>query len=662
MPAKLIGCLAAALFCTFAGPAVADDAALLAPIFTDHAVLQRDAPVRVWGEARPRERITVRLGGASVRVRADARGAWRATLPAQAAGGPYVLEVEAASGAKRMLRDVLMGDVFLCSGQSNMEWSVANSLNAWGEITSAGDGGLRLFSIARNSRPAAQTALGAIVGWAPASPENVRDFSAVCYFFARSLRREVDVPIGLIAAAWGGSNIESWISTGGIRGIGGREADADLLELYGRNENAALAAFASRWQAWWRQAGEGAPWESAEAGAWAPAPAQLGDWKRWRGAGLEQHNGMVWYRRTVTLTAEQAAGAAVLDLGGVDEVDLTWINGRLIGSSFGWGDARSYAVPAGVLQPGENSIVVNVLSAWDAGGLMGPADAMRLRLSRGDDAPLGEGWRYRAADGAQGGGPSAPWHAVRGMSTLYNGMIAPLRDYGVRGVLWYQGESNTGTRDYGQLLEGLMADWRRQFGRELAFFIVQLPNFGAPAAHPVETGWADLRETQRRIAMRDSRADYVVTFDLGENRDVHPANKQDVGARLARAARVMLYGAAIAPGGPRPLTAERAGADVIVRFTDVEGALVSYSATQAIGFELCGQARGSCRFVLGELEGGAVILRDGEEAARVRYCWGDAPVCNLYSSASGLPASPFELQIEPSRTPATARDQNPGQD
>lgn len=261
-------------------------------------------------------------------------------------------------------------------------------------------------------------------------------------------------------------------------------------------------------------------------------------------------------------------------------------------------------------------------------------------------------------------GASAPWHAVRGMSTLYNGMIAPLRDYGVRGVLWYQGESNTGTPDYEALLEGLMADWRRQFGRDLAFFIVQLPNFGAPSARPVESGWADLRETQRRVAMRDRRADYVVTFDLGENRDVHPANKQDVGARSARAAAVMLYGAALAPGGPRPLAATRAGADVIVRFADVEGALVSYSATHVIGFELCGQARGSCRFVLGAIEGDAVLLGDAEGAARVRYCWGDAPICNLYSGESGLPAGPFELHIEEgsTRTPAAARDRNLGQD
>lgn len=407
MPAKLIGRLAAALFCAFAAPAYADEAALLAPIFTDHAVLQRDAPVRVWGNARPHERIQVRLGASSTGVRANGRGAWRASLPAQRAGGPYDLEVVTASGATQTVRDVLVGDVFLCSGQSNMEWSVGNALNARREIASAGDDSLRLFSIARSSAAAAQSVLGPATGWARASPESVRDFSAVCYFFATRLRGEVGVPIGVIAAAWGGSNIESWISVGGMRTISGREADADLLELYGRDANAALNSFAARWQGWWRHAGEGAPWQSAEAGAWAPAPAQLGDWKRWSGEGLEQHDGMVWYRRTVTLTAQQAAGAAVLELGGVDEVDLTWVNGRLIGSSFGWGDARSYALPEGLLRPGDNSIVVNVLSAWDAGGLMGPADLMRLRFANGEDAPLGQGWRYRAADAAHDGGQRA---------------------------------------------------------------------------------------------------------------------------------------------------------------------------------------------------------------------------------------------------------------
>lgn len=646
MPAKLMCCVVAAFFIAFAAPAYAEEDRLLAPIFTDHAVLQRDAPVRVWGEARPHERVIVRLGPSSARVRADARGAWRASLPAQRAGGPHVLEVEAASGARRVVRDLLMGDVYLCAGQSNMEWSVASALNARSEIANASDDGVRLFNIAHLSSVRPQSSLGAATGWAPAAPESVRAFSAVCYFFARGLRREADVPIGLIAAAWGGSNIESWISSGGMRAIAGREAEADLLELYSRDANAALGAFATRWQAWWRQTGEGSPWESAEAGDWAPAPAQLGDWKRWRDAGLEQHNGMVWYRRTVTLTAEQAAGAAVLELGGVDEVDLAWVNGRLIGSSFGWGDARAYAVPEGVLRAGENSIVVNVLSTWDAGGLTGPVEAMRMRLANGEPAPLGEGWRYRAAEAAQGDGPAAPWHAVRGISTLYNGMIAPLGAYGLRGALWYQGETNAGAaQEYEALLRGLLADWRRQFGRELAFFIVQLPNFGAPSARPIESGWADLREAQRRVAEADPRADYVVTIDLGEPGDIHPPNKQDVGARLARAARVMLYGAAIAPGGPRPLEARRAGADVIVRFADVEGGLAALSATHAIGFELCGPTRGSCRFVLGEITGEAVTLRNAGEAARVRYCWGDSPACNLISGASLLPASPFELQI-----------------
>jgi sialate O-acetylesterase len=233
------------------------------------------------------------------------------------------------------------------------------------------------------------------------------------------------------------------------------------------------------------------------------------------------------------------------------------------------------------------------------------------------------------------------------LSTLYNAMIAPLGTYGLRAVLWYQGESNTGDpHSYEALLAALMADWRRQFGAELPFLIVQLPNYGAQAFTPVESGWAEVREAQRLAVAHDPHAGLAVTIDIGEPRNLHPTNKQDVGSRLARAARHVVYGEALAPSGPVPLAAKPAAGQIVVDFGDVEGRLVAYSHGSPIGFELCADAPGSCRFADARTDGTRVLLSipDAMAPTRVRYCWGDSPVCTLFDLAA-LPAGPFELKI-----------------
>ncbi len=625
---------------------------LMDMMFQDHAVLQRDRPIPIWGEARPADRITVSINANSVHTRADASGHWRATLPAMAAGGPYSLGVHTQSGAGQTISDLLVGDVWLCSGQSNMEFPVSSSLNAAHEISEAANDSIRVLTVAHAINPTPLEHFSSPVAWQPADPAAIRDFSAVCYYFARELQKSESVPLGLIHSSWGGSNIETWLSDTGLRAIGGFDERLALLRLYAQDPKAGNQKLADVWESWWRaHAPAGSePWKAADGGVgdWRDVPLPMRDWKTWGVPELKNHDGMVWFRRTITLTPEQAAGAAELSLGAIDEVDQTWVNERPIGNSFGWGTERTYPVPAGVLHAGANTIVVNVLSTWDAGGMYGPPASQALRCADHSSVALGGLWRYQFVPDSMGYPPRAPWQSIGGLTSMHNAMIAPIAPYGLRGVVWYQGESNTGDADrYQKLLAGLMRDWRTKFGAQLPFLVVELPNFGAPSTAPAASGWASLREAQRRTVADDLHAAIAVTIDVGDGHELHPPNKQEVGRRLARAARHLVYGESVSASGPVVLDARRENQRIVVTFKDIEGALVTYSAKRPIGFELCGGEQSSCRFVDAVIQSNRVLLDSAGAAlpTRVRFCWGDAPVCNLYDQ-SGLPVGPFEIAIQ----------------
>jgi sialate O-acetylesterase len=643
---------AATITLTGAASAAQGPSALsLGPLFQDHAVLQRDAPIPVWGTAGPGDEVTVALAGREASARADASGRWTTTLPAMGAGGPHALEVRTAAGATLTLSDIVVGDVFLCSGQSNMELTVARSRGGEFVAARSANDRIRLLTIAHAGQPRPATAFETAPTWQSANPQSVRTFSAVCYFFGRAVHEEQKVPVGLVSAAWGGTAIQPWIGEGGLRAIGGYDARLDMLRLFARDEDAANQDYGRMWEEWWRSHGAaaGEPWKPGDEGPWTDVP-ELRNWKTWGVPELANHDGMVWYRRSFSLTPAQAAQPATLSLGGIDEVDETWVNGRVIRNTFGWGTRRSYRLPAGTLRAGDNVVVVNVLSTWDAGGLVGPADALALTLEDGTKVPLGDDWSYRPVPLAMGRAPRAPWEPISGLTTLYNGMIAPIGRYGLRAVAWYQGETNADEPSgYEKLLGGLMASWRSQFGADLPFLVVQLPDFGAVPTQPTESSWSDIREAQRRAVAADRRAGLVVTIDIGERDDIHPVNKRDVGLRLARAARHVVYGEPVAPSGPVPVSARREPAGIVVTFGDVEGRLVSYSSDVAIGFELCGAGAGSCRFAVGRVDESRVVLpaaaSAGPAPTRVRFCWGPSPVCNL-SDGSGLPVGPFEVPID----------------
>jgi len=618
--------------------------------FTEHAVLQRDQVVQVRGQGTPGRTVEVRLGDRHASGRVGGDGRWRVPLPAAPAGGPYVLQ--ARSGKEQVqAQDILVGDVWLCSGQSNMELQVHRTLDSRSELLNARHDEIRLLSVKQEYSPVPRQQFATAPQWQRADTDSVRDFSAACYYFARELQQKVDVPMGLVNASWGGSRIQAWLGADALAKAGLYADEEAVLALYAKDPLQAANQWGGIWEGWWRRqpgiAAGDAPWspEAAPQGAWTPAPATLGAWEHWGVPALAAFDGLVWFRTEVTLSAAQAAQARTLGIGIADEIDTTWVNGQLIGSTSG-GDPREYPLPTGLLHEGRNLVTVAVLDTYRDGGLIGPPQSQAVTLADGTRVPL-TGWQYRATPARFDSPPRAPWQSSSGLSTLYNGMISPLGDFGLRGALWYQGESNTLEPElYGRLLRIYRQDLRRQFGKKLPLLVVQLAGFGAPSTQPVESGWAALRDQQRKVVAEDAASGLAVAVDIGERTDIHPANKQELGRRLARAARHVVYGEALSTSGPAITAARREGGAVTLQFAGVEQGLVAYSAANPIGFELCGAAAGSCRFADARIDGTRVKLDvpAGIDATRVRYCWADSPVCTLYDG-NGLPAGPFEIDI-----------------
>ena len=616
-----------------------------AGIFGDHMVLQRDAPVRVWGRAPPGQHVTIELAGASRETAADGGGEWQVELPAMSAGGPHRLTLRADGKVADEVGDVLLGDLWLCSGQSNMEFPVARA-SGGAEAAALQAPEIRLVTIPKESAAASRAAFGRALHWRVAREESVRDFSAVCWFFAEALRERQRVPLGLLHASWGGSRIEAWLGANALRDVGGFDAGLELLRAYAADPHSGSARFAETWERWWRgSSGAGpAPWLD-EATGWRPVPQPLRDWKAWDDAALAAHDGMVWFRNSFELDPAQADAAAVLALGGIDEVDLTWVNGRFVGTRFGWGTERRYPVPARFLRAGHNTVTVNVLSTWGSGGLLGPGGRVALELDGGGRVRLADGWTYRKVPAETGLPPRAPWEPISGLTGLSNAMIAPLGALPMTGALWYQGESNAGDAGtYERLLAALIKDWRSRFGESLGFVIVQLPNFGATTTEPVESGWARIRDAQRRVAESDPRAGLVVTLDAGDDRDLHPPNKSIVGRRAAEVARALVAGAPAIVDGIGPARAYRQADRIVIELAPANERLVVVGDDRPVAFELCGEA--GCAYADAVLDHNRIVLSSPAAAGaqRVRHCWADAPICNLYG-ASGLPVASFETRI-----------------
>ena len=460
------------------------------------------------------------------------------------------------------------------------------------------------------------------------------------------MRKHVKVPIGLVTVAWGGTRDRGWVSELSLRALGFYNDDLDMLALYRRDPDAASRRWDAAWESWWHSHAKDSPWKENTA-SWPVAPRGLGPWGEWPALSLPEGSaepgvgfvGQMWLSTHVTLTAAQAAQPATLELGRANEEEKSWVNGQGVGGSSQQADAR-HALPPGLLHAGDNNIVLNIFCSWKNCGLTGPASTRAIILGDGSSVALDRPWHYSKVDTLIA--PQLPWGPMHGVGLQYNGMIAPIGPYGFRGAIWYQGESNIYfAQHYQATLSAMMADWRKQFGA-LPFLIVQIPDYGPVPTQPVESLWSDVREAQRKTAEDDANAALVVTFDIGDPKLLHPTNKQEIGRRLSIAARHLLYGEALAPSGARALAARRSGDAVTVSFQDVTGALAANNGPPN-AFELCDAK--TCRWAEAALASNHVTLPNAGNATRVRYCWGDSPVCTL-SDASGLPAGPFELSIQ----------------
>ena len=634
--------------------APAADLPFLHPLFSDHMVLQHGIENPVWGWTEPGAVVKVTLQGKTVQATAGQDGKWMAKLPPLVAGGPWKMDV---MGPQRVsLSDVLVGQVWICSGQSNMEWSVANSNNAEKEIKEATHPRVRLFTIPKRISGEPQVTVDS--SWQRCTPETIPGFSAVGYYFGRELHQRLNIPVGLIHSSWGGTIAEAWTSG---------EALAQMEDFKGavettRQQFAALKAgggsFDERMAKWWAENDPGSKVDAS----WSAVEVAAEGWQAmalpaaWEGAGLPDFDGIVWFRRSVEVPAELAGKTARLELGPIDDRDDTYLNGTRLGGMEVHTAERKYDISAGALQAGPNVIAVRVLDTGGGGGLYGQPEQMRLVIPKQEGVaeevvlPLNGEWQFKASTalGSLSPVPQKVGSNPNVVTVLYNGMIAPLAPYGVRGAIWYQGESNAGRAEqYRRLLPTLIGDWRSRFNSgDFHFHIVQLANFMEVQKEPVQGGWAELREAQALTAKNDSKVGLAVITDIGDAADIHPRNKQDVGKRLALRALATTYGRGdVVPSGPEFAEMKIEGGKAILSFNHVGGGL------QAKGGELKGYAIAGAekKFVWGkaEISGNTVVVSAEEvpEPVAVRYNWANNPIGNLFNK-EGLPAAPFRTDVE----------------
>ena len=610
--------------------------------FADHMVLQRDTIVPLWGNASPRERLTLRFQDETYRVQADRDGKWRASLPSMPAGGPYQLSIE-GKNERLQLDNVMMGDVFLCSGQSNMEWPLRRLPSAEKEAMTANYPGIRLIKIRHDQALTPQEDVQP-TSWEMCSPTSVMDFSAVAYFFARHLHNEYGVPIGLISSNWGGTPVESWISKGQLSDYPQMQ---DILSTY-EEEGMSLEQLREKHQQNWEQYAEVSYDEDPGTEArWYADSFNYEDWPTmklpaiWDDWDIRGHDGSVWFKRSFELPAAWAGKNLMLYLGAIDDADKVWVNGELIGETVGRQIFRRYQIPATVLQE-ENLITVRVADTGGPGGFAGNARDLYVTpvLAQDQRLYLDGAWHYKV--GLTRLDMPTPMH--HHPATLYNAMIAPLAPYALKGMIWYQGESNEArAKEYATLFPDMIGQWRTAWGASVPFAFVQLANYRPPAQQAGNSAWAELREAQSQ-ALELSHTAMAVTIDIGEADNIHPANKLDVGQRLALGMQKIAYGEDLVFAGPTFAGMEVEGSQVKITFQNIGSGLIAKGKYGYLkGFTIAGEDQ-QWHYARAEITGQnevTVYHPDVETPIAVRYAWSDNPdQANLYN-VEGLPAAPF---------------------
>ncbi len=625
----------------------------VAEIFGDNMVLQRDVEVPVWGWAAANDEISVSARDQSVTSRADADGKWMARLRPMDLGEPFPITI-AGPDNTITLKNVVVGEVWICSGQSNMEWPVVASANAAEEMAAASYPLIRHVKITRQTalEPQSDTRNS---GWQVCSPQTVGNFTAVGYYFARDLHQQLNVPIGLINSSWGGTMVEAWTSAESLKGHPDFAARMKQIEREAADLPAARRRYAEQFKLW-KQEFDQAMKATDE---FAASTVDDTDWTQlqapghWEQQGFGSFDGVAWYRRTVDLPEPLRGKKLSLSLAKIDDEDRTFVNGQLIGTTSGHNVARRYTVPPEVNNQNAMTIAVQVRDFQGAGGFHGQSNQMAIHHGSSEPIPISGKWKFQTTDLARQLPPQPKPPGLEGPhhpSVLFNAMIHPLIPFAYRGVIWYQGESNANRAfQYRSLFPLLIRDWRQQWNRQVPFYWVQLANFRPAVDAPGSSAWAELREAQS-LALKLPATGQAVIIDIGEAQDIHPRNKQDVGRRLARHALQKNYGVAVEYSGPQYREMQIEGHRIRLRFNYADG-LQASDGQPLRSFAIAGQDR-KFAWADAQVEGEEIVVSspDVEQPVAVRYAWADNPDrCNL-TNDSGLPASPFRTDDWPGVT------------
>lgn len=608
----------------------------------DSMVLQRDKKITLWGWASPGEKISITFNRAKAKTKAGIDGKWIVSLPSMKAGGPYVMKIDASNHLT--LTNILLGDVWLCSGQSNMVHQMELHKERYASaIANANYPAIRQFLVPTMADVYSVHDDLATGYWKAANPTEVRQFSAVAYFFAKAIYDKYHVPIGLINASVGGTPAEAWISEDGLEDFPAK------LQTIAKNKDTAFINHINRLAAE-SEANRPKPNDRGQSAEikWFDTSYVPKGWRSinipgyWEDQGVKDLDGIVWYRKEIIVPASMTGVPAKIAMGRIVDADELYVNGVRVGNTTYQYPQRRYAVPSTLLKAGKNIITIRVINYAGKGGFV-PGKPYFL-IAGNDSIDLKGDWQYKVGDVFKPYSSVAPISLQDQPTALYNGMLAPLTIYALKGVLWYQGETNTWrANEYAKVLPALIADWRSKWKQpELPFAYVQLPNYMDAQYLPSESQWALLREAQLKTLSVSNTA-MAVAIDLGEWNDIHPDNKRDVGERLALAAQKIAYADSnIVASGPLYQSATVEGNRIIVSFTNTGSGLTTNDHEEPSYFAIAGSDK---KFVWAKarIENNKVIVwsDDITQPMYVRYAWADNPEgANLYNK-EGLPASPF---------------------